>query len=403
MQTELGNDVDSVAYSALQNDEDVARIPTGPVPRACVNAPTTDTPVKRHDKASVAGGEDGHVRAEGQSFSSPVDVTSVSQTSLSSSASLGSSQNSDSVRSAIRLSLSLDGKAEVVTNSPSPPRPQPVLDIAVPRRPGPLERSQSAVSSASQKSQPLDDFTLPWPRRGTSGRSRDARTWEFYCDSDARNALSVQAEAEQKGSAIGAIGLIRSLSNKAAESHFKKRSAQMNKEECMKRKRLVERNGQRSKLSRATSSVARLQTDQGNTMPNVKNPKEKEYKPNSQTAIYQDHSGDSDKENWVPGTQSSNLNRPRASANPQISRSVLGENNLIPSHAVGLGAVQHEGSGKFKSRTADSGRTSNCSSSQNCEGDDEVAAFMGETMLPGGDEDLDCIQGLLSLSQGVWR
>ena len=43
---------------------------------------------------------------------------------------------------------------------------------------------------------------------GQVERSRDARTWEFYCDSDARNALTEQAEREEKGSATAAIGLI---------------------------------------------------------------------------------------------------------------------------------------------------------------------------------------------------
>ena len=43
-----------------------------------------------------------------------------------------------------------------------------------------------------------------------SGRSRGARTWEFYCDSGARNASTEQAEREESGSATAAIEMIRS-------------------------------------------------------------------------------------------------------------------------------------------------------------------------------------------------
>ena len=58
---------------------------------------------------------------------------------------------------------------------------------------------------------PLDeDIPVPYSRHSMSGRSRGARTWEFYCDSDARNALTEQAEREESGSATAAFEMIRS-------------------------------------------------------------------------------------------------------------------------------------------------------------------------------------------------
>ena len=35
--------------------------------------------------------------------------------------------------------------------------------------------------------------------------------------------------------------------------------------------------------------------------------------------------------------------------------------------------------------------------------DDEVAAFMGDTVPPREADDLDCVQNLLSLSQAAWQ
>ena len=303
-----------------------------------------------------------------------------------------------------RLSMSLDGKAQVVTgdfDSPSPPRPQQWLSHCKHPRPVTLQRSKSAIGTSSLPSEGLGEYTLPWPRRTTVGRSRDARTWEFYCDSDARNALSLQAEQEKKGSAIGAIGLIRSRSNKAMIPSMEKHNANPAKQDSVKRKQTVGLNGQKPKLARTTSSVARLQTINNNTRTQVPRSKIYDLKASSKSELLHDPSGDSDKENWEPGRQVSNVRRPRA-PKAESFRRILQENSHMPSHSTSLDAVLNR-----EDRTP---RRQHCSSEdrsrqekEDPEVDEEVAAFMGERSVSGKEEDLDCVQNLLSLSQGAWR
>ncbi len=63
------------------------------------------------------------------------------------------------------------------------------------------------------------------------GRSRDARTLEFYCDSGARNASTEQAEREESGSATAAIEMIKSQrsDSKVAIPQPNKRNARSQK------------------------------------------------------------------------------------------------------------------------------------------------------------------------------
>lgn len=110
--------------------------------------------------------------------------------------------------------------------TPSPPRSQPLAPTPFATRQT-LRRSYSAAglqqfdgcgqSNGSQRSgeerSSVGSFTTRnLLGRQPSGRSRDSRAWEFWCDSDARNGLVRQAEAETTGSAADAISLIRSNS-----------------------------------------------------------------------------------------------------------------------------------------------------------------------------------------------
>ncbi|KAL8869776.1 MAG: hypothetical protein Q9174_004016 [Haloplaca sp. 1 TL-2023] len=116
--------------------------------------------------------------------------------------------------SQLRLSTSLEGSACIKTaSSPSPPRPASLEHVRRPRVPQLLQRSQSAIVP------PTFSVQRPPP---PIGRSRDSRTWEFYCDSDARDELTKQAEREQSGSAAGAIGLLRSKSKTSLSSAARK-------------------------------------------------------------------------------------------------------------------------------------------------------------------------------------
>ena len=308
-----------------------------------------------------------------------------------------SSQSLERKSSQVRLSLTLDGKAEVTTRTgmtPSPPRSQPgPSSNSTPRVNLGLQRSFSAIEPLKRPAEGA--LQMPYSRRPMAGRSRDARTWEFYCDSDARNALTEQAEREEKGSATAAIGLIRARSqnNKVMTPNANKRNAHTQKPESTKRLKGDESRTGKPKLARATSSFARLQTINGNSV--KQRPArvgDKDPKSSSQPTIYQEYEGDSDKENWEPGTQMSNPRRERPAGLQRRNR-ILEESLHVPSQSSSLDALMNR-----QSSTTSSGNEKWNSSS---EGDEEVAAFMGENAPH--EEELDCVQNLLSLSQAAWQ
>ena len=254
--------------------------------------------------------------------------------------------------SQVRLSLSLDGKAQVTTSTgdtPSPPRSQPELQTrSIPRPPVGLQRSHSAVEPSNNSA--LDIFSAPYSRRRMTGRSRDTRTWEFYCDADARNALTEQAKREEIGSATAAIGLIRSQSNnsKNIAPNLNKRNTNVDRRELAEKSKAEHHKAGKQKLARASSSLARLQTTKL---------QDEDRKPKSHSMLFGNYEGDSDKENWEPGTRTSAPRR-RRSLNSQPSRLILEESSHFPSQA-----------------------TNNA---------------------PREEDDLDCVQNLLSLSQAAW-
>lgn len=319
----------------------------------------------------------------------------------------GSEQTLNRTSSQVRLSMSLDGKAEVTTrtgDTPSPPRSHHVPKVVsiVPRSNTGLQRSSSALEPGTRSAS--DAISVPFPRRSMTGRSRDARTWEFYCDSDARNALTEQAEREESGSATAVIGLIRSRSSngKAMTCNPNKRNANSQKPDSTKRlKANLQRTG-KPRLARATSSLARLQTDNSNGQITQKSMKvgEKIMKGHSQPTVWQEDEGDSDKENWEPGTQSRNPRR-RRPGHSQQAACVLEESLRVPSQSSSLDAMM-----KRESTASRRSTTKSCSSEEKensgPEVDDEIAAFMGESG-PREVEDLDCVQNLLSLSQAAWQ
>ena len=323
----------------------------------------------------------------------------------------GSAQILKCTSSHVRLSMSLEGKAEVTTrtgNTPSPPRAQPVPTItnAVPRSNAGLQRSYNAFESGKKSVSNVnasDVNAVPYIRRSMTGRSRDSRSWEFYCDSDARNALTEQAEREESGSATAVIGLIRSRSNnsKVMTLNPNKRNAHSQKSDSSKRLKADAHGTGKPKLARAISSVARLQTasSNGQTQKATK-VAEKKLKGSSQSTIWQEYDGDSDKENWEPGTQSSNLRGRRPRQSHQAAR-VLEESFSVPSQSSSLDALMVRGCAKPR-HSATKSSSSNEKENIGPEADEEIAAFMGESG-PRGVEDLDCVQNLLSLSQAAWQ
>ncbi|KAI4116747.1 MAG: hypothetical protein LQ345_002894 [Seirophora villosa] len=303
-----------------------------------------------------------------------------------------------------RLSTSLNGSVRVATGtspSPSPPRPQRSA----------LQRSHS--SAVSRTSAPAGYAAL-------FGRSRDSRTWEFYCDRGGREELTQAAELETTGSATAAIALMRSSSKEcksvgANPTVPNKRNAGPRKSDSSKRPK----NGQaiktsKPKLSRATSSLARLQSST-NTASNF--PKQKSALSRTEVAaatiddkdmnkkgfidIY-DEGNESDKENWLPGTQLPATPRRRHRDARRDEAAILQEASSIPSisgtslrSGINTGNTGHGANGKYGEDT---------------ENDDEIVRFMsggGSGSVAVGEsedeEDLAGVHGLLSLSQGAWR
>ena len=310
--------------------------------------------------------------------------------------------------SLVKLSMDADGNAEVTArtgSTPSPPHPKPILFPQPTRRPGlGFQRSFSAFEQGTHK-RAQDLVEDSFPRRPTVGRSRDARTWEFYCDSDARDALTKQAEREESGSATAAIGLIRSRSSKTKTltPNSNKRNANVQKSDSGKRHKTDKDKSSKPKLGRTTSSVARLQT----TATITSNQKQKAIKQatkhsksNSKSAIFEDFDGDSDKENWVPGTQTRQPPRRRPVTSQESARILL-ESLREPSESSSLGAMLDRQSTKPKPKPKPSAVEDKENSGP--EIDDEVAAFMGEESLPRVEDDLDCVQNLLRLSQAAWN
>ncbi|OBT59472.1 hypothetical protein VE04_00314 [Pseudogymnoascus sp. 24MN13] len=273
----------------------------------------------------------------------------------------------------VRLSLSLDGKAELVSTELSS---------------GGLQRSQSAALPFPSIS-PRDAPSMPFVPRLPTGRSRDARTWEFCADAEARDELTTQAENESSGSAVAAISLIRSTSSTALKSNANKRNAPSGNSE-------KQRNGSGKKpmLVKAASSLAIMQTVGGKPRKNTTKPKEKDG-----VVLVQSPGGESDKENWIPGegNEGSQTRRPLPSHRPKLGRTkALG-------NAKSFMGGNSTNVGRSRTKTTKSVEAEIFEDPEDEVVDVEVEKFMRGEVSPSKKGDLDCIQGLLSLSQGNWR
>ncbi|EFX03284.1 homeobox transcription factor [Grosmannia clavigera kw1407] len=388
-----------------------------------------------------------------------------------------------------RISLSLDGKAEVIAGlSPSPPRrlPPPQLTAAIPfgRRSGSrsstgsdghlpslpaiqragLSRSQSAISLGSGLTLPpissltgsLESGSIPappsqpvHPPRLMRGRSRDVHAWVSVCNAEIRidDELSAQAQHEISGSAIAAISLLRSTSANAGAASVSSSVLQPNssKRNTTGRPTAPRLGGKRPKLVRSSSSVARLQSvppshgaKVGEENDEVWVDDEKKKKLKLSTLL---SGNDSDKENWSPdedgrpvsvhsqrpsGTGNSGR-RPLPSARTaQQQRAIAGRvlnycninknrdfrnsSNLLAKRQNGgkSGSGLSGGLDIFEDSSSEGGdaptKRAPLSRAATIPGTDDVEKFMrsGEAS-PSKKGDLDCVAGLLSLSQGIWR
>ncbi|KAK6843568.1 homeobox transcription factor [Apiospora arundinis] len=367
--------------------------------------------------------------------------------------------------SKFRLSLSLEGKAELVSSQPSPPRPAPrqmPLDTAtLPPVRRMLQRSQSASQSALPgiTLPPISTLTAGLPAQLAPGRSRDVHAWESCCDAETRDELTQQAENESSGSAVAAISLLRSSSqtssgfssllsavaqaaNASMSSNPGKRNAPPSRRSSLSKK---------PKLSRSSSSIARIQSLPPPAQATQQSPTDSLDKPERAAtedveleklsadkpglAVVLSPGGDSDKENWSPDEEG-NPNRRR---HPLPSTTPSKEQTTVQSvlgNARRVGRVLGEqGPNAMNKRTflgnrantapvprlrgGKAGLETNVSifedengqkklpsekSGKGAKGDDEVDSFMMRGQVsPSKRPDMDCVAGLLSLSQGNWR
>nr|KAK5444711.1 Homeobox protein yox1 [Exophiala xenobiotica] len=266
--------------------------------------------------------------------------------------------------SMMRLSMTVDGAVKVRTDneptpSPEKPRAAPIPASQAKAKSG-LMRSKSAMTSVEIFQDP-GQAAHSKAREPGFGRSRDARTWEFYCDTNTKDALSTQAEAETAGSAVSAINLIRTNSLKSRSQPFSPSLTKTNSRVGMVSK------GGKPKLSRAQSSLGRLQGLDAGTQSSVKKPKVASHA--------RSPSDDSDKENWAPGTRLSEnpLRRTEPSAR---QRPILQEDEEMT----------------FPNATSSRKRR-----------EAETNNHQSPTKEKAKGDDLDCVKSLLSLSQGAWR
>ncbi|KAH7319963.1 hypothetical protein B0I35DRAFT_224509 [Stachybotrys elegans] len=298
-------------------------------------------------------------------------------------------------QSQMRLSLSLEGKAELVSNAPSPTRlvsqrPSSTVPTLPQVRHRSLQRSHSALPTVTLP--PISTLTSSLPPRLVRGRSRDVHAWELCADADTRDELTTQAENESNGSAVAAISLLRSSSG-ALQPSGAKRNAPLNRQP-----RTVQT--KKAKLSRTSSSVARLETDDLDLdLMKENNGKVKVSMLVSPT--------DSDKENWSPDEDSGAPRRrplpttaPAAKApHPRRMNRVL-QDTKIPSllanraNTAPLPRTLAKEALEIFEDSPENRKTPKPA--------EEVERFMNGELSPSKKPDMDCVAGLLSLSQGAW-
>lgn len=242
--------------------------------------------------------------------------------------------------SGLRLSMSVEGKAELVPQ-PSPPRLSPsALSDSPPDpfdRPN-LHRSRSAAACVTlppistltasldtNASNPIIQAPVshqPQPRLPQSlhrSRSRDVHAWEMACEAniEPRDELTAYAARESSGSAIAAISLLRTLSSSSLsgishggvlQPNGAKRNARPNAQ--------PNHSAKKPKLSRSSSSVGRLQTNFVNITTD-KPPVRREQTPveaddlkkGKVSILFSPGGNDSDKENWSPDKEGRHMFR----------------------------------------------------------------------------------------------
>lgn len=302
----------------------------------------------------------------------------------------------------VRLSTTAEGLAKILMPdelSPSPPRAQPVQDHQPQLVMDSLGRNYSAAGFDDLRSSFGSTTGLP---RVTSGRSKDSRAWEFWCDSEGRNELAMKADQEQTGSAAAAISIMRSNSRghkvvSLPRDVFREVSRSSSTARVKRQKK--------DHLAKPRQSSSRSAPLSGRTQPVPKVTAKKlggkgaSNEPSSANASF--ILADSDKENIDPG---GNLARD-ATPHSQVEKKRIGVPILGVSRKTNSQLTDRRGRGR--KRGLEKELLMRDDGGMEC--DEEVEDFMRRQPSgtqgsgPAVEDDLDCIQGLLSLSQGAWK
>lgn len=319
----------------------------------------------------------------------------------SSSAPASSTPTLGRASSYLRLSTTEDGHAQVIDRAVKSPSPPKVVD-ALPQATS-LRRSYSAAGLHDRlKQTDGESLVRKFPRTSLLGRSRDSRVWEFWCDKDARNSLAAKADSEMSGSAADAIGQIVA-SNKALRPNGSRRNlalGALGAQHTARRPLTSVDKLSKPALRRSSTTHGRMQSK--TQQPQVKPVSEE--KGAGKGEEWEPVSTESDKENYEPEdqAQSQSQSQKQSHRRPQPSltpRKVLGENTQLMSQTGSLGSMMARARTPRKHAGAPIEIL-----------DDDVATFMSSGGGSGRNrtgtssgEELDCVQSLLSLSQGNWR
>lgn len=285
-------------------------------------------------------------------------------------------------RNALRIAMSSDGKAVIRgENEPSPSKNRVAMFSVRRTKLTGLRRSSSAIFPST-------------PRAGTTekdrvfGRSRDPRNWESFFDTDARSALSTPASSQTAPNPNSSPSLFQSRGPRSLTRSASTRHSLLSAHPDLSRTPISQAMGEkRRKLSRTVSSMGRLETDRNRVNSHSKLSQSTPSKPGK--LEFELDPGDSDKENWVPGTRASQVRRRTTS---HTVRPALRDANR--NRGLGLSTGNAKRNRPFPSGTQ---------AKVPPELSSEVSAFMSSGAGDSQEDDLDCVQGLLSLSQGAWR
>lgn len=284
-------------------------------------------------------------------------------------------------RNSLRIAMSSDGKAVIRgENEPSPSKNRVAMfSVRRPKIAG-LRRSSSAIFPATPHAGMIE------PDR-VFGRSRDPRNWESAFDTDARSALFTPRSSQN--APTSSPGLFHPRSQRSLTRSASQRHSLISVHADSARTPISQTMGEkRRKLSRTVSSLGRLETERNRGTPYQVSKLSKNMTAKSGKQDLELDPGDSDKENWVPGTRSSQVRRRTTSHAP---RPILRDAN----RRAGLGIT----SSCKRNRQYPSGVQGKIEPDLSA----EVSAFMAGGAGGSQEDDLDCVQGLLSLSQGAWR